>query len=54
MARLQLDLPEKFTYSTELVVRTSDLNYGAHVGNDNMLQLMQEARVTASMGLMVN
>lgn len=45
MARLQLDLPASFIFSAELMVRTSDLNYGAHVGNDNMLQLMQEARV---------
>lgn len=45
MARLQLTLPEQFIYSTELVVRVNDLNYGAHVGNDNMLVLMQQARI---------
>lgn len=45
MARLQLALPEQFIYSTELVVRVNDLNYGAHVGNDSMLVLMQQARI---------
>ena len=46
MARVQLDLPEKFLFSTELTVRASDLNYGNHVGHDRVLTLMQEARIT--------
>ena len=41
MARLHLDLPEHFIYATDLTVRVNDLNYGGHVGNDNMLVLMQ-------------
>lgn len=45
MARLQLDLPTHFIYATDLSVRVNDLNYGAHVGNDNMLVLMQQARI---------
>lgn len=45
MARLQLDLPERFIFSTELVIRASDVNYGGHVGNDAILSLMQEARI---------
>ncbi len=45
MARIQLDLPEKFLFSTELTVRASDLNYGNHVGHDTILTMMQEARV---------
>lgn len=45
MARLQLDLPEHFIYATNLTVRVNDLNYGAHVGNDSMLVLMQQARI---------
>ena len=44
MTRVQIDLPEKFNFTTELAVRVSDLNYGGHVGNDSMLTLMQEAR----------
>jgi YbgC/YbaW family acyl-CoA thioester hydrolase len=45
MARIQLNLPEKFLFSTEIPVRVSDINYGGHVGNDAILTLMQEARV---------
>jgi acyl-CoA thioester hydrolase len=44
MARLHIDLPERFIFSTELRVRIADLNYGNHVGNDTILSLMQEAR----------
>ncbi|MBL7857997.1 MAG: thioesterase family protein [Cyclobacteriaceae bacterium] len=45
MARIHLDLPEKFLFSTAIPVRVSDINYGGHVGNDSILTLMQEARV---------
>jgi YbgC/YbaW family acyl-CoA thioester hydrolase len=45
MARIQIDLPESFLYTTELTVRASDLNYGAHVGHDAVLTLLQEARI---------
>lgn len=44
MARIEIQLPEKFIFQTEIVVRVSDLNYGNHVGNDSVLTLMQEAR----------
>jgi acyl-CoA thioester hydrolase len=44
MARVHIDLPEMFIFSTELAVRIADLNYGNHVGNDVILSLMQEAR----------
>ena len=45
MARIKVDLPEKFSYSTSLQIRITDLNYGGHVGNDKILSLMHEARV---------
>ena len=45
MARIQITLPETFIFTTELTIRASDLNYGAHVGNDSVLTLMQEARL---------
>jgi acyl-CoA thioester hydrolase len=45
MPRIQIDLPEKFLYTTELLVRASDLNYGNHVGHDRLLTIMQDARV---------
>jgi YbgC/YbaW family acyl-CoA thioester hydrolase len=44
MARIEIQLPEKFSFHTDIVIRVSDLNYGNHVGNDSVLTLMQEAR----------
>ena len=45
MARVKLDLPDVFEFSTELTVRVSDINYGGHLGNDILLSLIHEARV---------
>ena len=45
MARIKLDLPEQFPFSTELRVRITDVNYGGHMGNDALLGLLHEARV---------
>lgn len=45
MARIHVELPEEFLFTTDLTVRASDLNYGNHVGHDAILTLMQEARV---------
>lgn len=45
MAKIRLELPEKFKYSTEIEVRISDINYGNHVGNDAILSMIHEARL---------
>lgn len=45
MARIKIILPDSFAYSTSFPVRITDLNYGAHVGNDNVLSFLHEARV---------
>lgn len=45
MARIKLQLPESFPFSTELRVRITDVNYGGHMGNDSLLGLLHEARV---------
>ena len=45
MARIKLNLPERFPFSTELRVRITDVNYGGHMGNDALLGLLHEARV---------
>lgn len=37
-------MPEQYSFSTELPIRITDLNYGGHVGNDSFLSLIQEAR----------
>lgn len=43
--RIKINLPEAFTFSTDIPVRITDLNYGKHVGNDTILTLIHEARV---------
>ena len=45
MAKIKLELPEKFYFHTEIPVRITDLNYGGHLGNDSVLTLIHEARV---------
>lgn len=45
MSRIRLTLPERFQFFTQIPVRITDLNYGAHVGNDTILSLIHEARV---------
>src|SRR5579871_1494456 len=45
MARIKIDLPEQFSFLTEIPIRITDLNYGGHVGNDIVLSLIHEARV---------
>jgi acyl-CoA thioesterase FadM len=44
MARVELNLPEQFYFTTSLNVRFTDLNVGSHVGNDQMIALLSEAR----------
>ncbi len=52
MARVKIDLPEKFIFSTNIEVRVTDLNYGNHLGNNALLGIIHEARVRfyASLG----
>jgi acyl-CoA thioester hydrolase len=45
MPRIKLAVPEKFEFSTEIVVRITDINYGGHLGNDSILSIIHEARV---------
>ena len=45
MPRLKLKPLPAYRFSCELVVRTTDLNYGGHLGNDSLLSLVHEARV---------
>ena len=52
MARVKIDLPEAFPFSTEVSIRISDINYGGHLGHDAILPLAHEARISflTSMG----
>lgn len=45
MARVKLDLPDAFVFTTEMSLRIGDINYGGHLGNDAALALIHEARV---------
>jgi len=45
VARVTLELPDEFTFSTRLDVRVTEINYGNHVGNDRMVSLLHEARL---------
>jgi acyl-CoA thioesterase FadM len=53
MPRLKLVPRDSYPYSCVITVRTTDLNYGGHLGNDRLLSLVHEARVAflASHGL---
>jgi 4-hydroxybenzoyl-CoA thioesterase len=53
VARVEIDLPERFAFATEIPVRIDDVNYGGHLANDAVLSLAHEARVRflASRGL---
>jgi acyl-CoA thioester hydrolase len=45
MPRVQLTPASAYPFATDIVVRTTDLNYGGHLGNDRLLTLVHEARV---------
>jgi len=45
MARIKIDLPEKFEFLTDIQVCISNINYGGHLGNDSLLSLIHEARI---------
>jgi acyl-CoA thioesterase FadM len=45
MARIKIELPEKFIFKTKIVIRVTDLNYGGHLGNDSVLSICHEARL---------
>jgi acyl-CoA thioesterase FadM len=45
MARIKIQLPEKFAFTCSIPIRITDLNYGGHAGNDTILSLVHEARM---------
>jgi len=50
--RVKITLPPNLPFECKVPVRVCDLNYGNHVGNERILQYMQEARMQwlATMG----
>ena len=45
LARIQISLPERFSYSTEIPIYINHINYGNHLDNSALLSLVSEARV---------
>lgn len=44
MARIEINLPDEFAFSTDIPIRTSDINRGGHLGHDRILPILEEAR----------
>lgn len=45
MEKLEIELPEEFLFKTEMEVRANDINYAGHLGNVQIIGLLDEARV---------
>lgn len=45
MARIKVVLPPLFSFTCAIPVRITDINYGGHAGNHNLLGMIHEARV---------
>lgn len=45
MARVAIELPDRFAFSTEILILVSHINYGGHLDNALLLTLVSEARV---------
>lgn len=45
MARIEIQLPERFAFATELPLYIGHINYGGHLDNALLLALVSEARV---------
>lgn len=45
MTRLKINIPQNLLASFIIPVRITDINYGNHVGNNAMVEIIHEARV---------
>ena len=45
MARIKINLPEKYIFSTDIAVRSTDINRGGHMGWNSMFNILDEARI---------
>lgn len=46
MARIKIDIQGKLLGTVSIPVRITDINYGNHLGNDALVSLLHEARVS--------
>lgn len=51
MPRIRIDLPERFTFSTEIPVLAHHVNWAGHVDNAQLVALISEARMAYFAGL---
>ena len=45
MARMRIELPQKSIASFTIPVRITDINYGDHLGNSSLVEIIHEARM---------
>ena len=45
MARIKIELPEKFVFSTEITILINNINRGNHLSYDSLLPMMEETRI---------
>ncbi len=45
MARIKIDLPESFVFSTEIPILINNINRGNHLSYDSILPMMEETRI---------
>ncbi len=45
MARIKIELPDKFAFSTEIPVMARDINRGNHMSYNSLLSMIEETRV---------
>lgn len=45
MGRIVIDLPGKYTFSTNIPIRISDVNQGGHLSWDSMFRIIDEAHI---------
>ena len=45
MPRIKIDLPERFSFSTEIPIYINHINYGNHLDNSALISLVSEDRV---------
>src|ERR1700710_204744 len=45
MPRIRIELPEKCVAVFTIPVRITDINYGNHVGNNSLVEIIHEARM---------
>lgn len=45
MARIRIELPEKCLSTFKIPIRITDINYGNHVGNNALVEVIHEARM---------